>query len=241
MRVVNVVSAVAVTFVLGCSGAEAPVEYPDAVTADPDHYSVEYENDALRILRIAYGPGESSVMHNHPANCAIFLRDQAGTMESADGEVTQTTPAEAGTVTCASESAVHLPTNTSGADLELVLVEFKDGMTGSDAMPEAPHAVMADPDHYSVEFENDVARLVRVGYGPGETSVMHHHPAYCSVILVQVAGVTFELADGSVEDAPGGDLGELSCVDAQVHSPTNAGDGDLEAILIELKGRATAG
>ncbi len=240
MRVVNVVPAVAVTFALGCSGAEAPAEYPDAVTADPGHYSVEYENDALRIVRIAYGPGESSVMHRHPAGCSIFIHDQAGTMESPDGEVTVTTPSEAGTVTCGTEGNVHLPTNTSGDDLELLLVEFKDGMAGSDAMPEAPHAVVADPAHYSVEFENDVVRMVRVTYGPGETSVMHHHPAYCAVTIVQAAaGTTFERPDGSVEEASGGALGAMDCVDADVHSPTNAA-GDLESVLIEFKGRATA-
>lgn len=33
---------------------------------------------------------------------------------------------------------------------------------------EVPDAVAADPKHYSVSFENDVARFVRVRYGPGE-------------------------------------------------------------------------
>jgi len=237
MRSVKVVSASAVALVLGCSGTETQVEYPDAVTADPDHYAVEFENDALRLVRITYGPGESSVMHRHPANCAIFLHDQPGTMESPDGTVTTTTAAGVGAVNC-TEGEVHLPTNTGDAQLELILVEFKDGaMAASDEMPEAPHAVTADPDHYSVEFENEAARLVRVRYGPGETSVMHHHPAYCAV-TIEDQPVTFELADGSVEDGPGGELGTLTCVDAQMHSPTNNGEGELDAVLIEFKGRA---
>ena len=82
MRFLRVVSAGAVVLVLGCSGTDAPIEYPDAVTADPNHYSVEFENAAARLIRITYGPGESSVMHRHPPNCAIFLRDQPVTMES---------------------------------------------------------------------------------------------------------------------------------------------------------------
>ena len=68
---------------------------------------------------------------------------------------------------------------------------------------------------------------------------MHHHPAYCAVTIVQASGATFELPDGSVEEAPGGELGALDCVDGDVHSPTNGG-GALESVLIEFKGRATA-
>ncbi len=238
MRLMTVVSAGAVSLVLGCSGTDTPIEYPDAVTADPDHYSVEFENDAGRLIRITYGPGESSVMHRHPPNCAIFLHDQPVTMESPDGEVTEAQAADVGTVNC-TEGEVHLPTNTGDGEHELILVEFEEGgMAASDEMPDAPHALTADPDHYSVEFENEAVRLVRVRYGPGETSVMHHHPAYCAV-NIQAQPVTFELPDGSVEDAPGGELGTLNCVDAQMHSPTNNGEGDLDAILIEFKGRAT--
>ena len=47
----------------------------DAVTADPKHYKVEFENEQVRVLRISYGPGEKSVMHQHPANVAVFLTD----------------------------------------------------------------------------------------------------------------------------------------------------------------------
>src|SRR5207237_6323016 len=48
----------------------------DAVTADPSHYIVLFENDMARLLRIKYPAGAKSVMHNHPAGCGIFLVDQ---------------------------------------------------------------------------------------------------------------------------------------------------------------------
>ena len=69
-------------------------------------------------------------------------------------------------------------------------------------------------------------------------SVMHHHPAYCAG-NIQEQPVTFDLPDGSVEDAPVGELGTLNCVDAGMHLPTNNGEGELDAILIEFKARAT--
>ena len=250
---VGVSIVIAVVLALGCGGGgapgegeaaddvEAPVSYPDAVTADPDHYSVEFENDAVRVLRIRYGAGESSVMHHHPPNCAVFLKDQPTTFELPSGEVMEAPPpAESGQVTC-TDGEDHLPTNTGDEGLELILVEMKDGApAGTDAMPEYPDAVSADPDHYTTEFENDTVRLVRVRYAPGETSVMHHHPANC-VIFLEDQPATFELPSGEVVEVPQGETGQVTCDDAEAHLPTNNGDEGLEVMLVEMKGRATAG
>ncbi len=60
-----------VTLFIGCA-AEAPPpeeaeeapaaeEYMGSVEADPAHYAVEFENDAVRLVRVSYGPGEASV------------------------------------------------------------------------------------------------------------------------------------------------------------------------------------
>ena len=43
---------------------------------DPKHYSLEFENDSVRVVRISYGPGERSDMHDHPDGVAVFLTDQ---------------------------------------------------------------------------------------------------------------------------------------------------------------------
>ncbi len=97
---------------------------PDAVTADPKHYTVEFENDILRIVRIKYGPGEASVMHSHDANCAIYLADGAMRMELPDG-TSSVAPANAsGTVGC-NDANAHLPSNVGDTAVELVLIEMK--------------------------------------------------------------------------------------------------------------------
>ena len=208
---------------LACAGQRTQQEYPDAITADPDHYSVEFENDAARIIRITYGPGETSVMHRHPPNCAIFLRDQPGTMESPDGEVAETEAADAGTLSC-TQGEVHLPTNTGDAELELILVEFKEGASAGPGISlESPDAVIADPDHYTVEFENDGVRMIRISYQPGEPTVMHSHAANCVVWLA-----------GQPDN-----FGEVACSDAQEHQPGGATSGPTELVAVEFKGRAS--
>jgi len=42
---------------------------------DPKHYSVAFENDAVRVLRIHYRAGEKSRDAFHP-DAVVFLEDQ---------------------------------------------------------------------------------------------------------------------------------------------------------------------
>jgi hypothetical protein len=100
-----------------------------------------------------------------------------------------------------------------------------------------PDAVRADPAHYSLSFENDIVRLLRVNYGPGEKSVMHRHSASCVVFLTDQT-FNFTLPDGTTEPASV-DAGSLGCGDANVHLPENIGRDAAEFIMIEFKNRDT--
>ena len=99
------------------------VTVPDAVTADPSHYSVSFENELVRFLRVQYGPGEKSVMHKHPASCAIFLTDQTFDFTLPDG-TTEPASVPAGALGCG-DANVHLPENIADA-AEFIMVEFKN-------------------------------------------------------------------------------------------------------------------
>jgi hypothetical protein len=115
---------IASSAVLAQRGADRP---PDAVSADPAHYSVSFENELVRLLRVRYGPGERSVMHRHSASCVIFLTDQTFNFTLPDGE---TAPAsvEAGALGCG-DGNVHLPENIAAEAAEFIMVEFKDRET----------------------------------------------------------------------------------------------------------------
>lgn len=124
MRAVSAVAlfAVGIAVFLAFRGDPPLQEYPDAVTADPDHYSVETENEVVRVLRIRYGAGETSVMHHHPANCALFVTDASVNFELPSGETVEA-PGKAGQVNCG-DAGVHKPSNTGDDALEVILVEF---------------------------------------------------------------------------------------------------------------------
>jgi hypothetical protein len=100
-----------------------PDPFPDAVTADPKHYSIAFENDVARFLRVKYGPGEKSVMHRHLPGCVIFLTDQTMNFTVPDGS-TEPASVPAGALGC-SDGNVHLPENTA-TEAEFIMVEFKD-------------------------------------------------------------------------------------------------------------------
>ena len=95
----------------------------DPVKVDPKHYKVEFENDRVRVLRIAYAPHEKSVMHGHPAGVAIFLTDQDSKFTYPD-ETSENITADAGTTRWL-DANQHLPENVGDKSFEVILVELK--------------------------------------------------------------------------------------------------------------------
>jgi hypothetical protein len=107
-----------------------------------------------------------------------------------------------------------------------------------------PDAVIASPDHYKVEFENEFVRVIRVKLGPHEKAVMHQHPGPGAVIvrltdqdarLTAPDGTSRELhyKTGSAMwsvSTPGADLTTQSA-----HAEENLSDKPFEQIRIEPK------
>ena len=105
-----------------------PAFAQDPVKVDPKHYKVELENERVRVLRITYGPGEKSVMHEHPGSVAVFLTDGQVKFTLPDGK-SQLTPAKAGSAVWTA-AGKHLPENVGDKPFELILVELKGNPTG---------------------------------------------------------------------------------------------------------------
>ncbi|HEV2176105.1 MAG TPA: hypothetical protein VGW33_02730 [Terriglobia bacterium] len=97
----------------------------DAVQADPKHYTLEFENDRVRVLRIRFGPREKSVLHAHPAGLAILLSDCDFRFYLPQGH-TQDILGKVGQVLEFTEPFEHLPENRSGKAFEAIIVELKD-------------------------------------------------------------------------------------------------------------------
>jgi quercetin dioxygenase-like cupin family protein len=203
---------------------------PDAVAADPARYSVLYENDLALMIRVTFSAGATSVMHSHPAGCAIFYKDATLKTTSPTGEV-RTHEYRAGDVSCG-DAHSHLPEN-AGGDTEFVQVHLKNRKTFDHlqtgrslvypARLKAPDPIDADPTHYFVQFENDMVRLARIKVPGGVRTPMHAHLAYCIV----------EIRDMET----GVKAGDSSCGNAMAHESLNNAKSVNEAITIEFKNR----
>jgi len=95
----------------------------DPVQVDARHYTVEVENEKVRVLRIKYGPHEKSTMHGHPATVAVFITDAQSRFTYPDGRVEEIT-AKAGQVAYF-DAFVHDPENLSDKPFEVIAVELK--------------------------------------------------------------------------------------------------------------------
>ena len=110
------------------------------------------------------------------------------------------------------------------------------GATLLAAQAAPPDAVAADPARYSVLYENDVAVMIRVKLPAGARSVMHSHPAGCSIFYKDTTlKVTSPAGEVRTHDYRPGDV---SCGDAHSHLPENAGK-DTEFVQLHLKNRKT--
>lgn len=116
-RIILSIAAVAWMF------APAAVHAQDPLKADAKHYTLVFENDAVRVLRVHFEPGEKSAMHEHPNAVAVFLTDYKsrsispdGNSEKSNGKAGQAQWTPAGT---------HQQENVGNDPVDIILVEVK--------------------------------------------------------------------------------------------------------------------
>src|SRR5713226_7797326 len=95
----------------------------DPVKLDPKHYKVVLENDQVRVLRATYGPHEKSVMHEHPASVAVFMKDGHVKFNLPDG-TSQEVLSKAHDATW-SDAGKHLPENLGDKAIDVIVIELK--------------------------------------------------------------------------------------------------------------------
>ncbi|HEX7237588.1 MAG TPA: cupin domain-containing protein [Gammaproteobacteria bacterium] len=103
---------------------EARGQALDSVAADPAQHKLEFENDMVRVVRIQYAPGASTVMHAHPAHCLTFLTDGKLVITTVDGSTVDAVVTR-GSVECR-DAVVHSIRNVGGTPVEIVAYEFKN-------------------------------------------------------------------------------------------------------------------
>jgi quercetin dioxygenase-like cupin family protein len=96
---------------------------PDAPTADPEHYTVEFENADVRVLRIKYPAHSKGNMHDHPHSVTVFLTAGKLRMTMPDGKSMVGNVPKG--VAVFEEAGPHQPENIADSNFEAVRIELK--------------------------------------------------------------------------------------------------------------------
>jgi quercetin dioxygenase-like cupin family protein len=96
----------------------------DPLKVDPSHYTLEFENPQVRVLRVKIPPHGVAPMHAHPTDrVTVFLTDQNFQTKDSTGKVT-TVEHKAGDVAWGTPIE-HTEQNLSDQPFEAVSVELK--------------------------------------------------------------------------------------------------------------------
>jgi len=96
----------------------------DPLKVDPGHYTLEFENPQVRVLRVRIPPHGVAPMHAHPTDrVTVFLTDQNFQTKDSTGKVT-TVEHKAGDVAWGTPIE-HTEQNLSDQPFEAVTVELK--------------------------------------------------------------------------------------------------------------------
>jgi quercetin dioxygenase-like cupin family protein len=180
---------------------------------------VKVDTAQARAVVVTEQPHHPNAMHEHNVNrIQIYLGAGEMTLTSPAGKV-EKVAYKAGDVRWSPAPVRHISENTADHPFQLVEIELKNHprpFTPSDLDP-----LKTDPKHYTLEFENDQVRVLRVRLGAHEKGARHDHQLNHIVVYL-------------TEHAKG-PAGTVKIEGPDVHSEENPLDHPVERIAVDLK------
>jgi hypothetical protein len=177
-----------------------------------DSYQVSFENEYVRIVNVSV-PAEQTPTEYTPAAFPLIRIDL-------DSRKTRY-------VDAASRQELAMPSEKAVREIR---VELK---AAPPAKALSLDAVRIDSARYEIDFENNLVRVVRLGFGPREKGVMVEHPPRVLATLSDVS-VKLLFQDGRT-DQRGAPAGVAAWLEGETLQTENASDHPLEVVLVEPK------
>jgi beta-alanine degradation protein BauB len=203
----------------------------DPVKVSPDHYKIEIENEFVRVLRSSGGGHVTTPMHEHPANVVVYLKDADVRVVGPDGSKKDSRRKRGDAIWNGPQK--HERVNLNEKPYELIQVELKGKREAPTPWTSSLDPVKLARGQFSVIFENELVRVLRVRRGAYAKSVMHVHPAYVWVAFTDLHTRIFD-QDGDSREIKHA-AGSVGFSSAAKHSEENLLPQPFEAILVELK------
>lgn len=212
---------------------EEPISYPLASEVSPEYYEVLAENDYLRVIKAAWGPGEVDEMHSHPPFAAYFLTDFSGRMLYPDGTSVRM-EIEAGKSIVRPAEPAHAVENTSNQKSEMILVERKLEYPVEPLEDAAPLSHDMSPEVYKVVAENEHLRVIMATWQPGQRDLFHSHPPFAAFLVTEIDGMLMFPEGTSVKVRMPSGKGMVQYADPS-HSFENLSDKVIQMLIVEAK------
>lgn len=201
--------------------------------ADPAHFKLEFENEAVKVIRADWGPkeafsgtlelGDLVAVRLAPANFRVTLPDG----KSADRA------SNLGAVLFSPATKIRVE-NLQDHRVVSVLVELKGKGVGGSVTPSKLDPLTSDPTHHHLVLENDKVRVIRVTFGPGQGAPGFFDAS--AAIIVPLTPLHFEVATLDGKKAYTRlNFGQAVWVPAGRILPKNLSDMHAEFIVVEPK------
>ena len=192
------------------------------------------DNDQVRVVNALDQPHSKGSLHQHLQN-RVMVYMAAGEQEiiSQDGKKTLL-KFKTGDVKWSPASGMHTSEIHSNNPVPIVEIEVKKPGDKSKTPAVALDPLKLSPNVYSLEFENDQVRVLRVKYAPHQAVPQHEHVLNRVVVYLTGQHSKMSLADGTVQETQH-KAGEVSTGGPGKHAEQNLLDTPLETIMVELK------
>jgi uncharacterized RmlC-like cupin family protein len=155
----------------------------------------------------------------HATNRVLIYLD-TGLMTRQDGDKVQKIMIHRGDVRWRPASGPYIAENISDHPLRILEIDLKGKNAGPAPVSKLDPTVV-DAKHYTVEFENDEVRVLRVHYDPHAKGELHEHILNRVVLYLN--------------DQPGAKADDVHISGAGTHTEQNASDQPADRIAVELK------
>jgi quercetin dioxygenase-like cupin family protein len=182
--------------------------------------NVKIDSPQARVVIVTEQPNHPSALHEHPMNRVMIYLGSGQMMRTNPAGNAQKLEFKAGDVRWSPAEGPHITEYITGQPFRIVEIELKNKPQTSIALS-AIDPLRADPKHYSLEFENDQVRVLRVRFGPHEKGVLHEHKLNHIVVYLT--------------DQAKGKAGEVRLDEPMTHTEENPLDHPVERIAVDLK------
>ena len=191
-----------------------------AQTTPPVTIAPKLDTPQVRVYVATLQPRAPVVSKAGHATHRVLIYMDDGNMTVKEGENVSTNTFKRGDVRWRAASGPYTAENLTDRPIRILEIDLKGPPAGP--LPKtALDPVAVDPQHYTVEFENEFVRVLRVRFGPRETGANHQH------ILNRVVFY--------MNDQPNAKADDVRISGAATHVESNASDQPADRIAVEIK------